>query len=79
MPAGAAGANLALPGSFAGFGGLPKRKVAGTVFFIFVHVDARAVFHAAEIFFREFAVSRKTGDAKVIRTIFGTIGKTFLH
>ena len=63
-----------IPGSLAGLGGLPEGKVAGRVLLILVHIDARAVFHAAQVFLAQLAVLRKGGQAEVPGAVFGLVG-----
>ena len=67
-----------IPRGFAGLGGFPEGEVAGAVFFVFVDVDASAVVHAGEIFFRELAVLGEFGDAEIVRAVVGAIGDVFL-
>ncbi len=52
VPAGPAGTDGSIPGSFAGFRSFPESEVAGTVFIVFIDVDAGAVKHAGEVFLR---------------------------
>src|ERR1700688_1395845 len=75
VPARASTPDPAVPRGLAGFGGLPEREIAGTVFLVFVNIDARAVFHSGKIFFRKLAVLGKFRNAEVIRTIIRAISK----
>src|SRR5258708_29978900 len=79
MPAGASRPNDRLPGSFSRLGRLPQCEVAGAVLIIFVHVNAGAGTHFAEILLREFSVAWKAGDAEVIRPIVGAVSHILLH
>ena len=51
------------------FCGFPQNEVAGVVFVVFVHVDARAGADAAEVVVRELAVFGKLRDAVVDRAV----------
>ena len=64
-----------VPEASPGFGRLPQGEIAGAVFFIFVHIDARAIFHSRKIFLGKLAVAGKFCDAKVIGAIVGAIGE----
>ena len=75
---GTPGADGGVPGSFAGFWGFPESKVTGAVFVVFVKVDAGAVFHAGKIFFGEFAIGGKLGDAEIIGAVVGAVGEALL-
>src|SRR5580698_1723918 len=77
MPSRTSRPNHTLPESLPRFWRFPESEIAGTVFFIFVYIDARAVLHASEIPFGEFAVAGKFCDAKVIRTILSAVGESF--
>src|SRR5215469_3963348 len=78
VPAGATGADAALPEGFARLGSLPQGKVASVVLFIFVDIDSGAVLHSGKVFFRQFAVGGETGNAEIIRSVLGPVGKTLL-
>ncbi len=43
-----------------GLGSLPEREVPRIVFFVFVHIDPRPIFHSGEIAFGEFSVAGKS-------------------
>ena len=79
VPARATWSDDALPRSLAGLGCFPECKVASVVFFVFVNINSRAVFHAGKISFGEFAVSRKFRNPEIIGTVFGFVGQPFLH
>ncbi len=79
MPARTAGSDRRVPRGFARLRSLPEGEVAGTVLFVFVDVDARAVGHAGKIFFRKLAVAGKFRDAEIVRTVVGAIRKALLH
>ena len=74
VPAGTAAADGRIPGGFAGLGGLPEGEVAGGVLLVLVEIDARAVFHAAEVFLAELAVVGEGGEAEVPAAVFGLVG-----
>ena len=74
VPAGAAGADARLPEMLAGLGRLPQREIARVVFFILVHVHARAGLDAGHVDFAELAVVRKLGDAEIDRA-FAVVGE----
>src|ERR1039457_5889479 len=59
VPARTPGSNRRIPRSFSWLGRLPEGEVARAVFVIFVDINAGAVQHVAEVFFRELAVLRK--------------------
>ena len=77
VPARTAAPNRCVPGCLAWLGSFPEREVAGAVLLVFVHIHARAVFHAAEVFLRELAVLGEFGDAEVPRAVFGAVGDAF--
>src|SRR5438876_785698 len=78
VPSRTAGADLALPGSLTGLRRFPEREIAGVVFLVFVNIYSLPVFHTCEIFFRELAIARELCDPKIVRTIFGSVGKALL-
>src|SRR4051812_27419279 len=49
-----------LPERFPRLGSLPQSEIASVVFFIFINVNPRAIFHSGKVFFRELAIGRKT-------------------
>src|SRR5882724_12894246 len=77
MPARPTSSNRTLPECLSRFRCLPQSEIAGVVFFVFVYIYPRSVFHACEIFLRKLAIARKLGDAKVVRAVFGAIGEAF--
>src|ERR1700733_505428 len=60
-----------IPESLAWLWRFPDSKVARAVFFVFVHINAGPVDHPAKVFLGKFAVLRKAGNSKVIRSIVG--------
>src|SRR5262249_22636274 len=78
VPAGASGTDAGLPLRLTRLGGLPQREVAGVIFFVFIQVNAGAVFHALEVFFRELAIRGKLGNTEVIGAVFATVGVALL-
>ena len=79
VPAGTSRPDRTLPERLPRLGSLPKGEVASVVFFVFIHVNPRAIFHSGKVFFRKLAVGGKTCDAKVIRAIVGAVGETLLY
>src|SRR6266849_929235 len=79
VPSRAPRADLAFPRSLPWFRRLPQGKIAGVVFLVFVYVHAGAVFHACKIFFGELAISRKSRDAEIVRSVLRAIGKTLMY
>ena len=77
MPPGTPRPNCRLPRSLARLGRFPQREIARAVFFVFVDIHARAVFHAGKIFFRQLTVLRKPRDPKVIRPILRAVSNIF--
>src|ERR1700751_2500772 len=78
MPAWTARADCRIPRGFAWFGGFPDSEITGAIFVVLVYIDAGAIEHAAEIFFGEPAVLRKSGNAEIVRAIFSAVRDTFL-
>ena len=71
------GADHCLPRSLARFRGLPQGKITGAVFFVFIHIDAGAVFHSGKIFLGKFSVGGKFGNAEIVGSVVGAVGESF--
>src|SRR3984893_10675628 len=78
MPARPTSSDRTFPECLSRFRCLPKGEIAGVVFFVFVYIHPRAVFHAGEIFLRKLAIAGKLGDAEVIGAIVSAIGEALL-
>ena len=62
-----------VPRRLAGLGRLPQRKVARRVLLVLVHVHARAVFHAAQVFLAQLAVLGKRRQPEVPAPVLGLV------
>ncbi len=68
--------NRRLPRCLARLGRLPQRKVARRILLVLVHIHARAVFHAAQIFLAQLAVLRKRRQPEIPRPVFGFVRRS---